>query len=87
VDLFNPSLGLLRKDAKVPGRWVSKVENPELVKEISSVFVTVAPAAGGKQPDGQKMLYASCVKPITHSQLRHALPSHCLRHLIKIISS
>jgi hypothetical protein len=52
------SLGLLREDAKVPGRWVLKVENPELVKEISSVFVTVEPAAGGKRPDGQKMLYA-----------------------------
>jgi uncharacterized coiled-coil protein SlyX len=52
------SLGLLRVDAKAPGRWVLKVENPELLKEVSSVFVTVAPAAGGKQPSGQKMLYA-----------------------------
>ena len=34
-----------------------RVENPELVKEINSVFVTVEPA-GGKQPSGQKMLYA-----------------------------
>jgi hypothetical protein len=52
------SLGFLRVDAKAPGRWVLRVENPELVKEISSVFVTVEPAAGGKQPSGQKMLYA-----------------------------
>ncbi len=52
------SLGLLRLDAKAQGRWVLKVDNPELVKQISSVFVTVEPAAGGKQPDGQKMLYA-----------------------------
>ena len=52
------SLGLLHVDAKTQGRWVLKVENPELVKEISSVFVTVEPSAGGKQPDGQKMLYA-----------------------------
>jgi hypothetical protein len=35
-----------------------KVENPELVNQISSVFVTVEPTAGGKQPSGQKMLYA-----------------------------
>jgi hypothetical protein len=52
------SLGFLHVDAKAQGRWVLKVENPELVKEISSVFVTVEPASGGKQPDGQKMLYA-----------------------------
>ena len=52
------SLGFLHVDAKAQGRWVLKVENPELVKEISSIFVTVEPAAGGKQPSGQKMLYA-----------------------------
>jgi len=52
------SLGLLQVDAKAQGRWVLKVENPELVKNINSVFVTVEPAGGGKQPSGQKMLYA-----------------------------
>jgi len=52
------SLGFLHLDAKAQGRWVLKVENPELVREINSVFVTVEPAAGGKQPTGQKMLYA-----------------------------
>jgi hypothetical protein len=52
------SLGFLHVDAKAQGRWVLKVENPELVKQIASVFVTVEPAAGGKQPDGEKMLYA-----------------------------
>jgi hypothetical protein len=52
------SLGFLRVDAKAQGRWVLKVENPELVKQISAVFVTAEPANGGKQPSGQKMLYA-----------------------------
>jgi hypothetical protein len=52
------SLGFLHVDAKAQGRWVLRVENPELVKEVNSVFVTVEPAAGGKQPSGQKMLYA-----------------------------
>src|SRR5271169_3832113 len=52
------SLGFLHVDVKAQGRWVLKVENPELVRQISSVFVTVEPAAGGKQPSGQKMLYA-----------------------------
>jgi hypothetical protein len=52
------SLGLLRVDTKAHGRWVLKVDNPELVGKINSVFVTAGPAAGGKQPSGQKMLYA-----------------------------
>ena len=52
------SLGVLHVDAKAAGRWVLKVENPELVNQISSVFVTVGTAAGDKQPNGQKMLYA-----------------------------
>ncbi len=52
------SLGYLQIDAKAQGRWMLKVDNPELVKNINSVFVTVEPASGGKQPSGQKMLYA-----------------------------
>jgi hypothetical protein len=52
------SLGILREDARAQGRWVLIVENPELVKGINSVFVTVEPASGSKQPKGQKMLYA-----------------------------
>jgi hypothetical protein len=52
------SLGLLRVDAKAQGRWVLKVDNPELVKEINAVFITANPAAGGTEPRGQKMLYA-----------------------------
>ena len=52
------SLGILRQDPKAQGRWVLNVANPELVKDINSVFVTVEPSAGGKQPSGQKMLYA-----------------------------
>ncbi|MGC1647756.1 MAG: hypothetical protein WA741_18195, partial [Candidatus Sulfotelmatobacter sp.] len=52
------SLGFLRMDAKAHGRWVLRVDTPELIKAIGSVFVTVDPAAGGKEPSGQKMLYA-----------------------------
>ena len=52
------SLGFLRADAKAQGRWVLKVDNPALLQEVNSVFVTVEPGAGGKQPSGQKMLYA-----------------------------
>jgi hypothetical protein len=52
------SLGFLHLDARAQGRWVLKVENPELVKQISSAFVTAEPGLGSKHPSGQKMLYA-----------------------------
>jgi hypothetical protein len=52
------SLGLLHIDPKAQGRWVLKVDNPELVKEINAVFITANPVAGGTEPSGQKMLYA-----------------------------
>jgi hypothetical protein len=52
------SLGQLHADNKAPGRWVLKVENAELLKEINSVFVTSTTTTGTKQPIGQKTLYA-----------------------------
>jgi hypothetical protein len=52
------SLGFLHVDAKAQGRWVLKVDDPELVKKLNSVYVTAEPAAGSKQASGQKMLYA-----------------------------
>jgi hypothetical protein len=60
------SLGFLRADAKAQGRWVLRVESPQIVKAMSSIFVTVEPASGGKQRDGQKMLYA-CLGEANHS--------------------
>jgi hypothetical protein len=52
------SLGFLHVDAKAQGRWVLQVDDPELVKKLNSVYVTPEPAAGSKQANGQKMLYA-----------------------------
>jgi hypothetical protein len=52
------SLGFLRVDAKAQGRWVLKVDDPELVKNLNSVYVTAEPVSGSKQASGQKMLYA-----------------------------
>jgi hypothetical protein len=57
------SLGLLHVDAKAQGRWMLKVDNPELVKEINAVFITANPVAGGTEPSGQKMLYAYLGEP------------------------
>lgn len=52
------SLGLMFQDDKSQKRWVLKVDNPELLRRIDSVFVTVEPAGGGKKPTGQKLMYA-----------------------------
>ena len=52
------SLGLLDVDDKAQKRWALKVENPALLKEIDAVFVTLEPPGGGKQPSGQRLLYA-----------------------------
>jgi hypothetical protein len=52
------SLGFLYADDKTTRRWALKVENPELVKEIDTVFVTVEPSGGATKPTGQRMLYA-----------------------------
>ena len=52
------SLGFLYVDDKAQRRWALKVDDPKLVSEIDSVFVTVEPAGGGKKPSGQRMLYA-----------------------------
>ena len=57
------SLGFLHTDAKAPGRWVLKVDNPDLMKQISAVFVTSEPAIGVKEPTTQKMLYAYLGEP------------------------
>ena len=52
------SLGFLHADARAPGRWVLTVDIPELLKQISGVFVTAGPATGAKEPSTQKLLYA-----------------------------
>ena len=53
------SLGVLHMDAKAPGRWVLKVENPG-TGEPNPLRICHGPSLrlGGKQPSGQKMLYA-----------------------------
>jgi hypothetical protein len=52
------SLGLLYSDDKAKRRWSLKISDPELLKEINSVFVTLEPHGGGKKPSGRQMLYA-----------------------------
>ena len=53
------SLGVLYSDDKEQRRWVLKVDDPQQLAEIDSVFVTLEPHDGGTdRPRGKKILYA-----------------------------
>lgn len=57
------SLGFFYVDDKTQSRWALRVTDPDLVKEVDSVFVTVEPAGGAPTPSGQTMLYAYLGQP------------------------
>jgi hypothetical protein len=52
------SLGLFYMDDKQQSRWVLRFNDPAVLAEIDSVFVTVEPLGGRKTPSGEKLLYA-----------------------------
>jgi hypothetical protein len=51
-------LGMLYVDDHAQKRWVLKVEDPDRLAEIDSVFVTLERSGEPKTPRGQKLLYA-----------------------------
>ncbi len=60
------SLGILYVDDQKQSRWALKVEDPNLLKAIDSVFVTVEPPGGTTKPSGKKLMYAYLRNPINH---------------------
>ena len=52
------SLGIFYADDKTQNRWVLKFDDPQVLAEIDSVYVTVEPPGGSPKPTGQKLLYA-----------------------------
>ena len=52
------SLGIFYVDDQKQNRWVLKFEDPAVLSEIDSVFVTVEPPGGSSKPTGHKLLYA-----------------------------
>ena len=52
------SLGIFYVDDQKQNRWVLKFEDPRILAEIDSVFVTVEPPGGSTRPTGRKLLYA-----------------------------
>jgi hypothetical protein len=60
------NLGIFYMDDQKQSRWALKVEDPNLLKAIDSVFVTVEPHGGTKKPSGKKLMYAYLRNPINH---------------------
>jgi len=52
------NLGVFYIDDHDQKRWVLKVNDPEKLSAINSVFVTVEPLGGTNRPTGKKLLYA-----------------------------
>jgi predicted nucleic acid-binding Zn-ribbon protein len=52
------SLGVFYSDDKSQRRWVFKCDNPKILAEIDSVFVTLEPSDATSHPKGQKLLDA-----------------------------
>ena len=53
------NLGIFYSDDKAQRRWVFKCDDPKILNEIDSVFVTLEPAgADPNHPKGQNLMYA-----------------------------
>jgi len=57
-DVVAKNLGVFYIDDHVQKRWVLKVNDPQKLSSINSVFVTVEPLGGTDRPTGKKLLYA-----------------------------
>ncbi|HEY3927291.1 MAG TPA: hypothetical protein VGL89_02845 [Candidatus Koribacter sp.] len=60
------NLGVLYMDDQKQARWALKVEDPNLLSAIDSLFVTVEPQGGMAKPTGKKLMYAYLHNPINH---------------------
>src|SRR5579872_696573 len=52
------NLGVFRIDDSAQRRWIVKVDDPEKLKNINTLFVTVEPLGGTMRPTGKRLLYA-----------------------------
>jgi len=60
------NLGILYMDDQKQSRWALKVEDPNMLRAIDSVFVTLEPHGGANKPTGKKLMYAYLRNPINH---------------------
>lgn len=61
------SLGIFYVDDPAQKRWILKFDNPEVLAQISAVFVTAEPHEGAARPTGQKLMYAYLGHEPNHS--------------------
>jgi hypothetical protein len=52
------SLGLFQIDDQKQNRWVLRFEDPQVLAEIDSVFVTIEPPGGSAKPTSRQLLFA-----------------------------
>jgi hypothetical protein len=52
------NLGIFYVDDPAQKRWMLKFDNPDVLQQISAVFVTAEPHGGTDRPTGQKLMYA-----------------------------
>ena len=60
------SLGIFFRDDHNSNRWVLKFNDPQVLSEIDSVFVTVEPLGGSKKPTGTPLLPAYLKAELNH---------------------
>jgi hypothetical protein len=53
------NMGIFYMDNEAMRRWVLKFDNPKILAQIDSVFVTVEPQGGSDRPRGKQLLFAS----------------------------
>jgi hypothetical protein len=52
------NLGIFHVDDHAQKTWVLRVDDPQLLSSIDSVFVTIEPVQGADKPSGKRLLYA-----------------------------
>jgi hypothetical protein len=67
TDQLHPvNLGILYNDSQLNRRWVLRIDDPEKLAEITTLFVTVEPKGGSPRPSSKPFLYALLRKEINH---------------------
>ena len=60
------SLGMLYSDDQKQSRWAMTFNDPKVLREIDSVFVTIEAPGGSTKPSGQRMMYAFLLNQANH---------------------
>jgi len=60
------SLGIFYRDDQTTNRWFLKFDDPQVLAEIDSVFVTIEPPGGSRRPTGARLLSAYLKADLNH---------------------